>query len=155
MRLQKDTWRYFGEEIEGVVLDNAYDEYNKNAYKKHIAAEDIRYVCARDTDMRVVALFEELEFLKIPPEAENLECLQALKRLKGIWICGDELEKIRLSWFPALEKLVVFEESCFKRRRALKSSAQGERYVFTRCRRNEAGCYEAPFEWHYFVKRKS
>ncbi len=155
MRFVKATWQYFGEDIHGIVLDNSYDEYNRNEYVKHVKKEGIRYLCAQDTDMRMVASFEDIEFLKIPPEAEYLEALRSLKSLKGIWVCSEELAKMDLSWFPTLQELSVFEMRYFKRRKALKIALRGTEYKLKRRRRKGEVNYEEAFVYQYFVKRKS
>ncbi|MBQ9481090.1 MAG: hypothetical protein IJU84_02880 [Clostridia bacterium] len=98
---------YFDGLDKGIVIDNAYDIYARRLYIKYIEENNINYLRFQDTDMNLAAFFPNVEYVLVPEEAENLQGLYSLKKIKGIEISAHNLEQINLSSFTNLEYLIV------------------------------------------------
>ena len=107
MNIEKIIPLRFGKNVEGIILDNAYDEYNRNRFIDFVKKNHTSYIYCRDVDLRLLSSFSQIEYLTLPEEAEHLENLRCLSELKGIEITAQCLSKIDLSWFPQLDCLVV------------------------------------------------
>lgn len=109
--IEKIQSHYFGEQANGIILDNAYDLYKRNQYAKYMAENGINYLRCKDEDMNLLAFFPNAEYVTVPEEAKNIDGLYNLKRLKGLEITAKNLEILNLSCFNALEYLIVHDYS--------------------------------------------
>lgn len=95
----------------GIVLDNAYDQYKRNRYIDYINENHINCLEFQDVDMSLLMYFSNIDFLIVPNDAENVEVLNKYNRLIGLEIDADLLEKLDLSLFKQLKYLVVYNFS--------------------------------------------
>ena len=102
---------YFEGQAKGIILDNAYDVFVRNQYLKYIEKNSINYLRCQDVDMSLLNFFSDIEFITVPEDAENLEELYKLKKLKGLEISARNLAKLDLACFKELEYLVVSDYS--------------------------------------------
>ena len=100
--IKKRTELFF-ENICGVVIDNSYDPYMLNVYKKYVKEHHINYLISQDNDLSYLKFFPQIEFIEINDESENIEYLYTLKELKGIKIHTNILNKLDLNLFSKLE----------------------------------------------------
>lgn len=98
---------YYDGKDNGVILDGAYDLYNRNQYIKYVKENSVNYLYCQDVDMSLLAFFPDIEFITIPEDAENIEGVYALKSLRGLEITANKLELLELSRFSDLEYLVI------------------------------------------------
>lgn len=98
---------YYDGKDNGVILDGAYDLYNRNQYTKYVKENSVNYLYCQDVDMSLLAFFPDIEFITIPEDAENIEGVYALKSLRGLEITANKLELLELSRFSDLEYLVI------------------------------------------------
>lgn len=98
---------YYDGKDNGIILDGAYDLYNKNQYIKYVKENSVNYLYCQDVDMSLLAFFPDIEFITIPEDAENIEGVYTLKSLRGLEITANKLELLDLSRFSDLEDLVI------------------------------------------------
>lgn len=101
---------FFQDLAQGIVLDNAYDLYLRNRYIDYVDKFNINYISSQDIDMNMLKFFPNIEFLTVPPDAENLHALYNLKKLKGIEIFARCFDDLDLTKFENLEYLLVQEQ---------------------------------------------
>ena len=98
---------YYDGKDNGIILDGAYDLYNRNQYIKYVKENSVNYLFCQDVDMGLLGFFPDIEFITIPEDAENIEGVYALKSLRGLEITANKLELLDLSRFSDLEYLVI------------------------------------------------
>lgn len=98
---------FFQDLAQGIVLDNAYDLYLRNRYIDYVDENKINYIFSQDVDMNLVSFFPNVEFLTIPEEAQNLQALYSLRKIRGMEISARCLEILDLSKFENLEYLLI------------------------------------------------
>jgi hypothetical protein len=59
--------------------------------------------------MNLLASFPGIEFITVPEDAENIESIYQIRKLKGLEITAKELELLDLSRFSYLEYLIVHD----------------------------------------------
>lgn len=91
----------------GIVIDNSYNPYTLNVYKKYVKEHNIKYLISQDNDLSYLKFFPQIQFIEINDESENIELLYTLKELKGIKIHSNILNKIDLKLFSKLEYVYV------------------------------------------------
>ena len=107
----KETYNDFFQKESGIVIDDAYDLSKKNAYYKYIEENAIKFVHSQDNDISNLLYFPLIEYISIPRDAYNIECLYQLIHIKGIRIYVSLFNKLDVSRFKYLEKLdLVFDE---------------------------------------------
>lgn len=97
---------FFGN-INGLILENIYNQRKRNEYLTFVKKEKINYIFPQDNDMSLLTIFQGIEYLTIPEDAENIESLYALSSLRGIEICADHLTNLSLEKFSNLEFLSI------------------------------------------------
>lgn len=110
MNINKHISIFFKNLANGIVLDNAYDIYMRNQYIDYVYNKNINYIWSQDIDMNMISFFPDIEFLTVPQDAENIQALYNLKKLKGIEISARCLDELDLSQFNNLEYLLVIEK---------------------------------------------
>jgi hypothetical protein len=100
---------FFGE-VNGIKIDNAYDIYQLNTYKKMYAEKNYNYIDSQDNDLSYLTLFKDIEYIKIPREAENLDFLYELPNLKGMNLYSSCLNKLDITQFKDLKDLFINED---------------------------------------------
>ena len=102
---------YYDGKDNGIILDDAYDLYKRNEYLKYVKENSVNYLRCQDVDMNLLAFFPDIEFITIPDEAENIEGVYNIKKLKGLEITARNLELLDLSRFSWLEYLIIHDHS--------------------------------------------
>ena len=105
------TSLYFDGNDSGIILDDAYDLYKRNQYLKYVKENSINYLRCQDVDMNLLASFPDIEFITIPEDAENIEGIYQIRKLKGLEITAEKLELLDLSYFSYLEYLIIHDYS--------------------------------------------
>jgi len=105
------TSLYFDGKDKGIILDNAYDLHIRNQFSKYIKENSINYLRCQDTDINLLTFFPNVEFITLPEDAENIEGLYNLKKLRGLEISSRNLEKLDLFCFSDLEYLIISDYS--------------------------------------------
>lgn len=110
MNIKNHISDFFQNLAQGIILDNAYDLYLRNRYIDYVDKFNINYISSQDIDMNMLKFFPNIEFLTVPPDAENLHALYNLKKLKGIEIFARCFDDLDLTKFENLEYLLVQEQ---------------------------------------------
>ena len=105
------TSLYFDGKDNGIILDDAYDLYKKNQYVKYVNENSINYLRCQDVDMNLLVFFPDIEFITVPEDAENINAIYNLKKLKGLEISTKNFNKLDLSRLDNLEYLVLYDYS--------------------------------------------
>lgn len=102
---------YYDGKDNGIILDDAYDLYKRSQYIKYVKEHSINYLRCQDVDMNLLTFFPEIEFITVPEDAEHLENIYKLRKLKGLEIAANKLKLLDLSGFSNLEYLIVHDYS--------------------------------------------
>ncbi len=102
---------YYDGKDNGIILDDAYDLYKRSQYIKYVKEHSINYLRCQDVDMNLLTFFPEIEFITVPEDAEHLENIYKLRKLKGLEIAANKLKFLDLSGFSNLEYLIVHDYS--------------------------------------------
>lgn len=102
---------YYDGKDNGIILDDAYDLYKRSQYIKYVKEHSINYLRCQDVDMNLLTFFPEIEFITVPEDAEHLENIYKLRKLKGLEITANKLKLLDLSGFSNLEYLIVHDYS--------------------------------------------
>lgn len=102
---------YYDGKDNGIILDDAYDLYKRSQYIKYMKEHSINYLRCQDVDMNLLTFFPEIEFITVPEDAEHLENIYKLRKLKGLEIAANKLKLLDLSGFSNLEYLIVHDYS--------------------------------------------
>lgn len=102
---------YYDGKDNGIILDDAYDLYKRSQYIKYVKEHSINYLRCQDVDMNLLTFFPEIEFITVPEDAEHLENIYKLRKLKGLEIAANKLKLLELSGFSNLEYLIVHDYS--------------------------------------------
>lgn len=102
---------YYDGKDNGIILDDAYDLYKRSQYIKYVKEHSINYLRCQDVDMNLLTFFPEIEFITVPEDAEHLENIYKLRKLKGLEIAANKLKLLDLSGFSNLEYLIVHNYS--------------------------------------------
>lgn len=107
----KETYNDFFQKESGIVIDDAYDLYKRKVYCKYIEENKIRFVHSQDNDISNLLYFPLIEYVSLPRDAYNIECVYQLNHIKGIRIYVSLFNRLDISKLKKLEKLnLVFDE---------------------------------------------
>lgn len=104
----------FFDSVNGIIIDNMYDDYLKNQQLKVIANNKINYILSQDNDLSYLNhdVFKSVDFLTISKEAENIECIYNLSNLQGIKLYSSVLKKIEIEKLESLNMIyIIYDES--------------------------------------------
>ena len=95
---------------DGIIMNNSYNLYYRRLFRQHCLEHNVNYIHSVDVDLSYLHDFPFIEYLTIPPEAENIEEISCLPQLKGLEIPGPRLTEIPHSIIEKIEMLSILED---------------------------------------------
>lgn len=113
----------FFDSVNGVIIDNMYDDYLKQQQMKVIANNSINYILSKDNDLSYLNynVFKNIEFLSISQEVENIEYIYNLSNLKGIKTYSSVLKMIEIEKLGSLNMVYIIYDELFDLKRIPKN----------------------------------
>lgn len=100
--------RFFGE-VRGIKIDNSYDLYTLNKYKKIIKEDNVDFIFSQDYDLSYLINFPNIKYLSLS-EVEDIKHIYYLKNLIGLRINSKYLNELDLSYFENLKFIDIIED---------------------------------------------
>ena len=103
----KKEYDYFLCKESGIVIDDAYDLYKKNEYKKYIINNNISFIRSQDNCIDYLSEMPDIKYVSLPSDVEDLSVLYELKKLDGICLSSSAYNRLDLSRIKTLSKLEI------------------------------------------------
>jgi hypothetical protein len=110
MEIKTYSFDIFFGNVNGIKIDNSYDLYVLNEYKKLNSVEKFDYIFSQDNDLSYLVHFRNIKFISIPSEAESLDTLYELKDLEGIQLYSNCLNKLDFEKLKNIKCLAITED---------------------------------------------